>query len=965
MILKRTHLLLFWVLLLLVLLWGARPAMLPVEAGAIYSPLVISEMMASNGEGLLDEDGDYSDWIELHNRGHRPLNLGNYALSDDPRRPEKWPFPDRTLAGDAYLIIFASDKDRRPTDPEQPLHTNFKLKRGGEYLALYSRREQAVVDAFTPHYPEQLRFISYSYYSNYSRNRDYRWNEKEETFVYTPLGTPGTPNKLDSTWRGLINRVEPSVSRGFFDTPFSVTLNTPSTGATIRYTLDGSPPSETNGLLYQGPILISQTTTLRAAAFQPDYLPSPISTHSYLFIDDILNQPTLDPQLQADTSYAAQVKEALQEIPSLSLVTADDGYYIYAHAWQKGREWERPASIELLDPTRKQTGFQVDAGIRMNGKGGRSLPKIAFRFFFRGIYGPAKLDYPLFPDSPVTSFETLILRSGGNRNYTNFRMAVPFLKNATYTRDAWFRQSQIDMAGLGARGVFVHLYLNGTYWGLYELVERPDAAFAATHLGDSEEDWYARKPDGSLSGGKDRFHELTDLVAEDGLDNPAVYAQVQHYLDIPQFIDYVLLHWYAGAQDWPHSNWFMVMPNPTGQARYFAWDGEETWTGAGADVHLGGDNPSFIADLFQALLQNDDFKLTLADRLHHHLSPGGALSDAQAQQRWLAVNQPLEQAIWAEIARWGALRRDRAEPEGWLQEPDRFLAQIGTATNPWLHRTPNTVSLTYDDWLAAGKRVQTQMIGNGGRLITLMRANGYYPALDPPAFSQPGGPVEPGERIALAAGEGQLYVTADGSDPRQPITGEIAPQAALYQTPLVITQTTHLKARLWRNQTWSALSEATFQVNPPARQLAITELMVNPPGGSDYEFIELGNISREPVSLGNLTFKGVRYTFPSGASLEGGRSLVLVRNPVAFAERYPAVEIGGVYGGKLSNQGEQLVLKDVAGQVILSMRYDEANGWPVSAAGLGDSLEVIDPTADLNDPHNWQASFTLYGTPGR
>ena len=121
--------------------------------------------------------------------------------------------------------------------------------------------------------------------------------------------------------------------------------------------------------------------------------------------------------------------------------------------------------------------------MRMNGKGGRSLNKISFRLFFRGIYGSTKLEYPLFPDSTVQAFETLILRAGGNRNFTNDRMTSEFLKDSTYARDQWLRDSQLAMSNHGAHGRFVHLYLNGHYWGLYNLVERPDAAFSAAYFG--------------------------------------------------------------------------------------------------------------------------------------------------------------------------------------------------------------------------------------------------------------------------------------------------------------------------------------------------------------------------------------------------------------------------------------------------------------------------------------------------
>ncbi len=92
--------------------------------------------------------------------------------------------------------------------------------------------------------------------------------------------------------------------------------------------------------------------------------------------------------------------------------------------------------------------------------------------------------------------------------------------------------------------------------------------------------------------------------------------------------------------------------------------------------------------------------------------------------------------------------------------------------------------------------------------------------------------------------------------------------------------------------------------------------------------------------------------------------MVLVSNPDAFAQRYPAVKIGGVYQGKLSNKGETLSLKGVNGEIIFSITYNDENGWPLSPDGSGDSLELIDPAKNLNAPQNWRASETLYGSPG-
>jgi hypothetical protein len=497
---------------------------------------------------------------------------------------------------------------------------------------------------------------------------------------------------------------------------------------------------------------------------------------------------------------------------------------------------------------------------------------------------------------------------------------------------------------VGVHGRFVHLYLNGLYWGLYNLVERPNDAFQASYFGGEKEDWYVVSHSGTLSGASDRFKELLELAEGGNLAEPEKYAQVNSLLDVPQFVDYLILEWYGGNTDWPQNNWYAAVQNPTGQVRYFAWDGELTWV-EGAKVHTGQTNAvgltNTIKPLFEALIQNPDFKMLLADRVYHHLFNNGALTDANAQARWLHLANEVEPAMVAESARWGDARYD---------DP-----------------------ITPADWQQARDKVLAQMEGNGAKLIGQLRELGYYPAIDPPTFNQQGGLVEKGFTVSLSppsfkeGGRGEVYYTVDGSDPRQPLSGAVAPTAQIYRSPLVLTATTQLKTRSYVNGTWSALNQATFKVVEQKSQMAITEIMYNPLGGNDYEFIELKNVGQGEMNLAGMYFEaGISYTFPPGVPpLAPGGFMVLVHNPAAFASRYPGVVIGGVYQGKLSNQGEKLTLRAANGPVLLELDYDDENGWPLSPDGRGDSLVLVDPLADPANPFSWRASFNVYGSPGR
>jgi hypothetical protein len=133
---------------------------LPISATASATPqIIISEFLASNKDSILDEDGDSSDWLELHNLGNEEVNLKGWYLSDKSDNLTKWSLPDISIGPGAYLFIFASGKDRR--NPASELHTNFKLGADGEYLGLIQPDGLTVEYAFAPDFPVQTTNVSY------------------------------------------------------------------------------------------------------------------------------------------------------------------------------------------------------------------------------------------------------------------------------------------------------------------------------------------------------------------------------------------------------------------------------------------------------------------------------------------------------------------------------------------------------------------------------------------------------------------------------------------------------------------------------------------------------------------------------------------------------------------------------------------------------------------------------------
>ena len=260
--------------------------------------VVISEFMAANASTLVDEDGDTSDWIELHNPNLTPVDLTGWTVSDNAGELDKWMLPGVELDPGGFLVVFASGKNRRLGDSE--LHTNFKLSKDGEYLGL-GRPDGTVEDEYRDQYPAQRADISYG-----QNSVD---GELTRGFMTDP--TPGQQNS--ETRIGFAGDVQVDTAGGFFHDPILVAITSLDPEATIRYTVDGSLPTADNGHEYTGSLEISSTTTLRAAAVRPNYITSAAETRTYLFLDDIVRQKRPDsyPELASGDNYEVDPQIAL------------------------------------------------------------------------------------------------------------------------------------------------------------------------------------------------------------------------------------------------------------------------------------------------------------------------------------------------------------------------------------------------------------------------------------------------------------------------------------------------------------------------------------------------------------------------------------------------------------------------------------------------------------------------------
>jgi hypothetical protein len=805
---------------------------------------------------------------------------------------------------------------------------------------------------------------------------------------YMPIPTPGAPNVgNDQVYAGFVADTSFSVHRGFYNSPQQVEISTETQGAKVYYTTNGSEPSPTNSgaTLYTQPVPVTTTTVLRAAAFKDDFLPTNVDTQTYIFVAHVPSQgntpagyPTqwkyntrpmpadyeMDPEITQNPAYRDILDDALLAIPTISLVTAIENLFdrdtgIYMNPLSHGMEWERPASVELIFPDGSE-GFQQDAGVRIQGGASREpdkSPKHGFRLNFRGQYGAPKLEYPLFANDPfgetaVEEFDTIILRAGFNQSWIHHNTFLGDNRGrAQYVRDQWAKDTQNAMGWPSPHNNYAHLYVNGLYWGLYNPTERPNDSFAAQYYGGEKDEYDVINAGEVLDGNNEAWNKLI-ADANAGLADPAKYEAFAQTLDIDAFIDYILINHYGGNMDWDDHNWYAFRRRvPDGKWHFMMWDSEFLFISPNDNVIRTDDNGRSPGRLFKKLLENDEFRVKLADHVQRHAFNDGVLTPQSVVDRWEARSSQIPEAIVAESARWGDYRRDVALPDG------QFVAGV-----------PYELLERDVQWVRERNRLLTEYFPVRTEIFLQQYRNaGWLPATDTPLFNQHGGAVPPGFRLTISNPNesGTVYYTLDGTDPRL-AGGAVAPGALRYQgAPLALAEIQRVKARALKDREWSALVEADFFVSAPDSpfNLRISEVNFHPHAANlvaglaeadvardQFEFVELTNISTERIDVSNVEFtRGIQFTFPAGTALAPGQHLVVAKNRAAFQSRYgAAVNIVGEFAsGDLSDSGERLELRDAAGNLIQSFSFGLGTALPARAMGGGSTLEVDPATGSL------------------
>ena len=925
--------------------------------------LVISEFMALNQNGLRDEDGDRSDWIELHNPSPQPVSLAELALTDDPGDPMRWKLPAGTIPAGGYLVIFASGKNR--LTPAGPWHTSFRLAAEGEYLAL--TWQGIILSEFAPAFPSQLPDVSFGLLPGFSSPQ----------FMTQP--SPGLPN-IVSPPVAPVTFTPPS---GTFTSSLQISLATADPHAVIWYTLDGSPPVPGGSLRYMGPLEATASTRLRAVAASGGLI-SAVTSAAWIRISAELaawqsplpillienfGQGTVP--AKGWSSNGSGIRQVPRQEAAWLIFARNGGMASPSSAPQlsgfigiRGRgaistTWaQKPYHIQPRDPA----GAKTDAsplGLPANDEfalyypdptgGDFRDPTMLFNTF------AYELSRALGRWAPRFRFTEVFLNEDGGPLTTADRRGVyALLEKVSQGSD----RIPIDrLSADGQRG--------GALLSINRMDPEPETGWPAPNGATAPQFFHTAGPDGILQTPANSFPVRGD-------DLP---SWAQAFLNFDQPSGDTISSSQRGALE----AWFRGFE----QTLY----NDSTWLHPTSGYKAWLDTPDWVQGY---LLHN---LIRHSDALRLSLYP------------WLGNDRRLRMGpLWdvnfggyyvqgtAAAAPW--YRREQLWFPRLFADPD-FLQQYTDQWAAWRAASLSDAAMAQIIDAQAAEITPAKAVAQGlpsagewnARLATMkqwLRDRAAFldeQFLPIPAIAPHGGNVPAGTSFSITTSAESAAWQPDG-DPRAsgglPATGSSTAPGGLIGGDVRIT------ARSRSGASWSAPASAVFVTDasdPLPGDLILSEVHYHPASptnsedadagrtSADFEFIEILNRSTRKISLLACGLQGaVTFSFLHGSqwSLEPGGRIVAVASKAAFSSRYgPGIRTAGEFEGRLPDRGGSLQLT-AQGVPVDSLSWMDGAPWPEAADGRGYSLTRITtvPPESVSQPEAWRSSVTIGGSPG-
>ena len=531
------------------------------------SGLYITEVMTGNKSTHGPNVNYYYDYIEIYNMSGQAVNLKGYGLSDNIKKPRKWQFPDITIENNSYLIIYC---DTTQTSKDGVYYfTNFNLKKSGETVCLSTPSGQILDKVVVPQLYDD---------TSYGRTLG------QAGLFYYSTPTPGETNG-----QGFVGYAEAptfNVAGGLYERPLTgenaVTINVPA-NSTVRYTLDSTDPNESSPV-YAGPIEVETNTVIRARAYRDGVEASQIISETYL-ISVYHTMPviclTTDPDNLTNEEYGAFAYG-----PNVDPETDDRPWFKKATFGQKNwfSGW-----VEYTDENGQ---LQISQGIRFRVMGQYSLdmPQKSLYIKADGQFGKSEFDYALFDDRPFTTYKSFVLRNGG--------------QDGLYTRvldgleARLIDQSDSTLVTQSWKPVIV--YINGEYYGHYNMRERAGVDMVAQHEGWANADDIDILQSDGLStsqikqGSNADYKALYNKVKNADLNSdPDLLAEVEASFDIDNMFDYYIFESFYGNTDPGNVRFYRNTKSGDGKWRYLVFDMDwglfnATGKSKGVEYAIGG-----------------------------------------------------------------------------------------------------------------------------------------------------------------------------------------------------------------------------------------------------------------------------------------------------------------------------------------------------------------------------------------
>ena len=599
------------------------------NTGAGYSAFDAANRLPLGGVYISEFGGSTgsvaSDWVELHNSTGSAVSLAGYGISNNPKNPAKWVFPDISIEPGEYLLLYATGSADKAQ--KKNLKLNFCISSTGETLFFFDPNGK-LIDKLSA--------------GRMKSGQSYGRDGSDNRFYYAEP-TPGAQN--GKGYEGITQLPAFSVTPGIYDNAVTVAI-TAGEGETIRYTTDCTTPNASSEV-YSGELSISKNSVIRAAAFRDGYLSGDVATATYLFRSDGVNHAlpvvTLvtapDNLWNSKTGIYATGDQFDPDAASYADTLQSATYYQakFATEEQVDTIWEKPAAFSLFDDNGKQV-FTQNVGIRIAGSFGRGRAQKGFNVIARKEYGKGSMEYPFFENRPYTEYKAVVLRAGAqdqNRSKIRDELASGLLEG-----------TDINILYQAYRPTV--LYLNGEYWGVYFMKEKRNRFFVAQHENtENNVDLAIGKGFKQRTyGDNSDWVSLYEYATSHDLSSAEAYAYVSERMDVDSFRDYMIAEIYNGNTDTYNFQYYRLKG---GKWRFIFYDFCWGFQSPGHETlaFRMGKTPSDVcsAKLFAAMLQNKGWRDSFCRRF------GELLNTAFAPERVSALIDELYGYVEPEIKR--------------------------------------------------------------------------------------------------------------------------------------------------------------------------------------------------------------------------------------------------------------------------------------------------------------------------